>query len=138
MNGIRKIFKDLLSRRNRIHWRRSDINYFLSTKGKIILECFQPIQLEETDNLVAMIKSRNLENVEKIIICVYDSVYMSIADYEKLVECIIDSIPINQDKTSILTGWIDDERIGINGISVTLVAMCSDNKKDKNIKKQSL
>ena len=126
MKGIRKIFKDLLSPRNKIHWRRGDIDSFSSTKGKIILECFQPIQLEETDKLAAMIKSRNLESIEKIIICVYDSVYMSIADYEKLVECVIDSIPIDQDKTNILTGWIDDEITDTSGVSVKLIAVCLD------------
>jgi hypothetical protein len=37
---------------------------------------------------------------------------------------VIGSIPINQDKTGILVGLIEDERIDIKDVSVNLVAMC--------------
>jgi hypothetical protein len=122
------MFKDLLSIRNRVHWRRIDIDCFLSAKGKIILECFKPMQLEEIDNFAAMVKAKDLRNVEKIIICVYDGIDISIDDFSKIIECVISSIPINQDKTDILTGWIDDETIEKRGVSVKLAAVCSGHK----------
>jgi hypothetical protein len=121
----RKFIKDLLSSRNKVHWRQRDIDYFLSTRGKIVFECFKPIPLEETDKLSVMVKSRNLKNVEKIIICVYTGIDISFKDFSKIIECMIASISINQDKTGILVGLIDDKRIDIKGVSVKLVAVCS-------------
>jgi hypothetical protein len=126
LKNIRNFFKDLLSPRNKIHWRHRDIDYFLSSKGKIIFECFKPVQPEEIDKLAAMVESRNLKNVKKAIICVYTDIDITVDGFSKIVECVIASIPINQDKTGILTGWIDDERTGRSGISVMLAAVCSD------------
>jgi hypothetical protein len=123
-----QLFKDLLSTRNKIHWRRKDLDYFLSINGKIIFECFKLIQPEETDKLTDMIKSRNLRNVKKVIICVYANIDMTVDSFLKIVECVISSIPVNQDKTSILTGWIDDEKTGKTGIAVKLAAVCSEYK----------
>jgi hypothetical protein len=128
-----KIFKDLLSPRNKIHWRGNDIDYFLSTKGKIIFECFKLIYPEEADKLAAMIKSKNLKNVKKIIICIYTGLDMTVDGFLRIIECVITSIPVNQDKTGILTGWIDEERTGKSGISVKLVAICSEHKNNISI-----
>jgi hypothetical protein len=122
---IKKLFKDLLSSHNQIHWRQRDIDYFLSTKGKIVFDCFKPVQPEEIDKLSAMIKSKNLKNIEKIIICVYTGIDISFNDFSKIIECVIASIPINQDKTGILVGLIEDETMNKAGISVKLVTVCS-------------
>jgi hypothetical protein len=129
MKDAGKIFKDLLSPRNKIHWRRSDIDYFLSTKGKVVYECFESIQFEGLDKLAEMIKLRNLKYIEKIIICVYADINITFDSFSKIIECVIASIPINQDKTNILTGWIDDERTDTRGISVKLIAIQSKDKK---------
>jgi hypothetical protein len=130
-----KIFKDLLSPRNKIHWRVNDIDCFLSTKGKIIFECFKLTHSEDIDKLSAMIKSKELKNVKKIIICIYTNIDMTTIDnFSRIIECVIASIPINQDKTDILTGWINDERTGKKGISVKLAAMCSEHKNSISIK----
>jgi hypothetical protein len=123
--SIRKIFRDLLSSRNKIHWDDRDIEYFLSTKGKIISVYFKQVQPEETDKLAAMITSGNLRNIKRIIICVYAGIEINIDDFSKIIECVITSIPINQDKTGILIGWIEDGRKHTSGISVRLVAICS-------------
>jgi hypothetical protein len=96
----------------------------LSTKGKIIFECFKPVQPGEIDKLSAMIKSKNLKNVEKIIVCVYTSIDIDFERFSKIIEYVIDSISINQGKTGVLVGLIEDERIDIKGVSVKLVAMC--------------
>jgi hypothetical protein len=124
----RKLFKDLLSSRNKIHWRRKDIDYFLSTKGKIFFECFKPILPKEIDKLAAMIKSRNLKNIKKVIICIYTDIDITVDIFSKIIKCVIISIPINQDKSSVLTGWIEDERKGKSSITVRLIAMCSNHK----------
>jgi hypothetical protein len=128
LKNIRNLFRDLLSLHNRIHWRSGDIDYFLSTKGKTIFECFKLTRPEETDKPAAMIKPRNLKNAEKIIICVYDYTNMTVDSFSKIIESVIASIPITQDKTGILTGWIDDKKTGKTGISVKLAAVCSEYK----------
>jgi hypothetical protein len=38
---------------------------------------------------------------------------------------VVASIPINQDKSGILVGLINNERMDIKGVSVKLVAVCS-------------
>jgi hypothetical protein len=87
--SIRKIFRDLLSSRNKIYWDDRDMEYFLSTKGKIISEYFKPVQSEETDKLAAMITSRNLKNIERVIICVYAGIDICIDNFSKIIECVI-------------------------------------------------
>jgi hypothetical protein len=93
----------------------------LSKKGKIIFESFKQVQFEETDKLDSMIKSKNLKNIEKIIICVYTGIDISFKDFSKIIKCVITSIPINQNKTSILVELIDDEKTDKRGVSVKLV-----------------
>ena len=124
---VRQVFEDLMGPYNCIHWTDADIEWFLETKGKLANYSFSLTLTENDDNAYIMCLPNNiiLENIDKIIICLYGTYLPSDNVYGNILENIINIIPVKKE-TEILVGWIEDKTINDNSINVSLITICSD------------
>ena len=117
-DDVRKVFQDLTGPFNKITWTDRDVEWFLKTKGVLISHKF-------TDsNISNHLKNIKIDNIEKIIICLYTSSMFSIIDYENIIKTIIINLPLKEEAT-IMTGWIVDESICSIVFNVNLIAICT-------------
>jgi hypothetical protein len=119
----RRVFEDLISRRNLTHWDPQDIENFLLTPGKLVFKRITCTTLELPDAIAAFVASGELKNIVKLIICTHRSNDIALTDRGKDFDSIIASIPIPIE--GFLMGMIEDEGSNEDSVTVHLIAICS-------------
>jgi hypothetical protein len=117
----RRVFKDLISRRNATHWDPMDIEYFLLTPGKLVSKRITRTFSELPEALALLFASGQFKNTKKIIVCAYGN-DIALEDWVKVINGIIAFIPANAE---IFNGIITEERVGSGCGTVHLIAVCS-------------
>ena len=117
-DDVRKTFQDLIDPFNKITWTDGDVEWFLKTKGVLISHKFTG------SNISSDLKNKEIDGIEKIIICLYTSSIFSITEYENIIKTIINNLPLKEE-AAIMTGWIVDESIHPEIFNVNLIAICA-------------
>ncbi|GHU69325.1 hypothetical protein FACS189450_02020 [Spirochaetia bacterium] len=119
----RRVFNDLISRHNTIHWDPMGIENFLLTPGKLVSRHITRTLTNLPVALTTLLASGQFKNIKKLIVCVYGSFSgMPLEDFGKVVTCISASVP---DGADIDIGWITEDRAGKDRVGVHLIAICS-------------
>jgi cell division GTPase FtsZ len=118
----KRVFDDLISRRNVTHMDSVDIENFLLTPGKLVSKRITRTLPELPEALAALIASEQFKNIEKLIVCAYRLCWNSLEDVDKIMNGILASIPA---EAEILLGLITEEGTDEDRITVHLIGICS-------------
>jgi cell division GTPase FtsZ len=119
----RQIFEDLISLRNITHVMYEDIENFLATEGIMVSECITRTQSQMPETLDALLASEKFKSIKKIVVCIYSHADMALEDMDKILNGIRASFT---PETVMLYGWILDEKMDENSVTVRMIAICSE------------
>lgn len=120
----RQVFEDMVSHRSITHCDPVDLENFLATKGNLVSECIEHIQLGETEAIAALLVSEKFTNIKKMLVCVYSHIDMDVDHLDKIVACMWNDSVLAE--TGFMLGWIGDEQADKNSVTVHLIAICSE------------
>ncbi|GHT94368.1 hypothetical protein FACS1894141_0900 [Spirochaetia bacterium] len=122
----RRVFNDLISLRNELHWDPMNIENFLLNPGKLVSRRITRTLTALPEALAALIASEQFKNIEKIIVCAYTPFDMTqqneTDDFGKVMNGIRASVPSGAE---MLAGWITGDRVDKDRVGVHLIAICS-------------
>ena len=126
-DDVRKVFQDLIGPFNKITWTDKDIEWFLKTKGVLVSHKFTKTLFENNvySNISSHLKNTKIDNIKKIIICLYTSSMFSMTEYENIIKIIINNLSLKEE-AAIMTGWIVDESIHPKAYKANLIAISND------------